>query len=82
MKELSVKGSKIKMKDGYFSLTDIARQTDRAPNDLIREWLRNQSTLQFLEEWEIANNSKHGEFPMFKLEDLQRSRRWIAMDAR
>ncbi len=40
---------------------------------MIRAWLRNHSTLLFLEEWECANG-KHGEFPMFSLDDLRNNR--------
>lgn len=74
MNSIEVKGTPVRMKDGYFSLTDIAKNTDRQPNELIRAWLRNQSTLLFLEEWEAANGVKDGQFPMFSLDDLRNNR--------
>ena len=52
----------------YISLTDIARQTDRPPSDSIRDWLRNSSTLLFLETWETVHN------PNFKLGQMHQFR--------
>ena len=54
---LDVKGSAItvRQRDGedYISLTDIARykNADRT-DDLVRNWLRNRNTLEFLGLWE------------------------------
>ena len=41
----------------YISLTDIARykNADRT-DDLIRNWLRNRNTIEFLGIWEQLNN--------------------------
>ena len=58
---LDVKGSAISVRqhDGedYISLTDIARHKnpDRT-DDLVRNWLRNRNTLEFLGLWEQLNN--------------------------
>lgn len=58
---LDVKGSAITVhqRDGedYISLTDIARykNADRT-DDLVRNWLRNRNTLEFLGLWEQLNN--------------------------
>jgi hypothetical protein len=58
---LDVKGSAItvRQRDGedYISLTDIARykNADRT-DDLVRNWLRNRNTLEFLGLWEQLNN--------------------------
>jgi hypothetical protein len=43
--------------DDYISLTDIARykNTNRT-DDLIRNWLRNRNTIEFLGVWERLNN--------------------------
>ncbi len=43
--------------EDYISLTDIARykNQDRS-DDLIRNWLRNRNTLEFLGIWEHLNN--------------------------
>jgi hypothetical protein len=41
----------------YISLTDIARYKDSYEiNDLIRTWLRNPNTIEFLGIWEQLNN--------------------------
>jgi KilA-N domain len=41
----------------YVSLTDIARYKDAAAtDDLIRNWLRNRNTIEFLGIWEQLNN--------------------------
>ncbi|MDX1964726.1 MAG: KilA-N domain-containing protein [Pirellulales bacterium] len=41
----------------YIRLTDIARFKDAAEtDDLIRNWLRNRNTLEFLGLWEKLNN--------------------------
>lgn len=52
--------------DDYISLTDIAQSNEgrRAP-DLIRDWLKNQKTLLFLETWETVHN------PDFKVAQMR-----------
>ena len=43
--------------DGYISLTDIARhKSAEHTDDLIRNWLRNRNTIEFLGVWERLNN--------------------------
>jgi hypothetical protein len=43
--------------EDYISLTDIARYKNKARiDDLIRNWLRNRNTLEFLGIWEQLNN--------------------------
>ncbi len=43
--------------DDYISLTDIARYRHvERTDDLIRNWLRNRNTLEFLGIWERLNN--------------------------
>jgi len=43
--------------EDYISLTDIARFKNRErTDDLIRNWLRNRNTLEFLGIWEYLNN--------------------------
>ncbi len=45
--------------DDYISLTDIARYRNAEhSDDLIRNWLRNRSTLEFLGIWERLNNPR------------------------
>ena len=44
--------------DDYLSLTDIARyRNSEHTDDLIRNWLRNRNTIEFLGIWERLNNS-------------------------
>lgn len=56
--------------DDYISLTDIAKYKSDEPNDVIRNWLRNRDTIDFLGLWEqITNpNFKPIEFDGFKNE--------------
>lgn len=44
-------------KDDYISLTDIAKYKNLdEPNDVIKNWLRNRNTIEFLGLWESLNN--------------------------
>ncbi|MGO4893185.1 KilA-N domain-containing protein [Flavobacterium sp. W21_SRS_FM6] len=55
----------------YISITDIARFKNTArTDDLIRNWLRNRNTIEFLGIWEQLNNPdfKPVEFDGFKME--------------
>ncbi len=55
----------------FFSLTDIAKyKNPDMPADLIKNWLRNKSTIEFLGIWEELNNPdfKLVEFDQFKNE--------------
>lgn len=57
--------------DDYISLTDIARKRNpEFPADVIKNWLRNRSTIEFLGLWEIMNNEefKLVDFDQFKQE--------------
>jgi hypothetical protein len=42
--------------DDYISLTDIAKYKSDAPDDVIKNWLRNRDTIEFLGLWEELNN--------------------------
>ena len=55
--------------DDYISLTDIAKYKSDEPNDVIRNWIRNRDTIEFLGLWEQLNNPdfKPVEFDGFKL---------------
>jgi hypothetical protein len=62
---------KTQIKDGveYICITDIARfKNGDKTDDLIRNWLRNRNTIEFLGIWEQLNNSdfKPVEFDGFK----------------
>ena len=60
--KIAVKGTKVtvikNIEQDYISLTDIAKHknADR-PDDLIRNWLRNRNTIEFLGIWEQLNNT-------------------------
>ena len=59
---------RLDLKD-YISLTDIAKYRNRdAPADVIKNWLRSRSTIEFLGLWEKLNNPdfKLVEFDQFK----------------
>ena len=53
-------------KDDYISLTDMARGKDNPVRaaDVIKNWLRNRNTLEFLGTWEIIHN------PNFKVVEV------------
>jgi hypothetical protein len=61
MAKIKVKGSDIAIltrnEEDYICITDIARykNPDRT-DDLIRNWLRNRNTIEFLGIWEQLNN--------------------------
>ncbi len=73
MAKMNVKGREIAVfrqkEDDYICITDIARykNSDRT-DDLIRNWLRNRNTIEFLGIWEQLNNPdfKPVEFDGFK----------------
>lgn len=50
--------------EDYISLTDIARKSDSESKHLIISWLKNTSTIQYLETWEILHN------PGFKVDQM------------
>ena len=87
--QLSVKGVDVRVFMGnqkdYISLTDIARykKTDHT-DDLIRNWIRNRNTVEFIGIWEQLNNPdfKPVEFDGFRKEAGLNSftltpKRWI-----
>jgi hypothetical protein len=64
-KEIEVNGLKINFKqekeENYVSLTDIARKKNPIePKDVVKNWMRSKSTIEFLGLWEKLNN------PLFK----------------
>ncbi len=71
-KKLIVKHQEIALvKDDYISLTDIAKyKNTKEANEIIRNWLRNRNTIEFLGLWEKLNNEdfKPIEFDGFKKE--------------
>ncbi len=88
--KLNAKGHEISViayedQQDYISLTDIAKQKNPdAPADIIKNWLRSRSTIEFLGLWESLNNSdfKLVEFDQFKNESGSNSfvlspKKWI-----
>ena len=61
-KKIEVQGVKIRIhsieEQDYVSLTDIAERSDRnEPKYLIRTWLKNNNTLEFLTAWESLHTT-------------------------
>ncbi len=57
--------------EDYISLTEIARHRDtERSDDLIRNWIRNQNTLEFLGIWEQTHNPDFNsvEFDGFRMQ--------------
>lgn len=70
---IKVQGTSVTVKrvreHDYISLTDIARRRDSdAPADIVKNWLRSRSTIEFLGLWEQLNN------PSFKLVEFDQFR--------
>ena len=57
--------------DDYLSLTDLAKFKDvKFPAGIVKNWMRNKNTLEFIGIWEKINNTdlKLVEFDQFKKE--------------
>ena len=72
-KKIKVQGLQIRIdridQNDFISLTDIAKNsTDEKPAYTIRNWLRNQNTLLYLETWEEVHN------PNFKVVQMHHFR--------
>ena len=73
---INAKGTEISIisdgnKNDFISLTDIAKyKNPEFPADIIKNWLRSHSTIEFLGLWEELNNPdfKLVEFDQFKSE--------------
>jgi len=73
MAKIKVKGTEITIyshsEEDYICITDIARHKNaERTDDLIRNWIRNRNTIEFLGLWEVLNNPdfKPVEFDGFK----------------
>jgi len=79
--KIIVDGTTIRInQEDYVSLTDIAkRSTDREPSQVIRGWLRNSGTVNFLATWEKVHNPsfKHVQMDRFR-EQASDNRRKIS----
>ena len=88
-KKLKVQGLTIRIEpvnnDDYISLTDIAKQSEKSrPGILISSWMKNSSTLEYLEAWERMHNPnfKSNHLDAFKIEAMKnrtiiRPQKWI-----
>ncbi|MCK5059292.1 MAG: KilA-N domain-containing protein, partial [Candidatus Aminicenantes bacterium] len=61
MAKINVKGRDIalftKNEEDYICITDIAKyKNSERTDDLIRNWIRNRNTIEFLGIWEQMNN--------------------------
>ena len=56
--------------EDYISLTDIARYKSDEPGDVVKNWMRNRETIEFLGVWERLHNPDFNEveFDRFKSE--------------
>lgn len=73
MEKINVKGKDIEIlskgNTEYISLTSIAKyKNPKEPKDIIKNWIRNRSTIEYLGLWERVNNTKFKlvEFDQFK----------------
>lgn len=60
--------------DDYISLTDLAKyKNPNDPSDVIKKWLSNYDTIEFLGLWEELSNESFNsaEFSLIKNEDLK-----------
>lgn len=68
-KKIKVKDLEINLasynEEDYFSLTDIAKESEKRASALITSWLQNRNTLVFLETWETLKN------PNFNVQQMQ-----------
>lgn len=57
-----------KNENDYISITDIVKYKSGYPKDVIKNWLRNRNTIEFLGIWESLYNPnfKGVEFDLFK----------------
>lgn len=75
VKEFEVRVLKVGVED-YISLTDLARYKNfNAPSDVIKKWLSNYDTIEFLGLWEKLsnNNFNSAEFSQIKIEAPKKS---------
>jgi hypothetical protein len=75
MSKIIVQGKEISLinmqQHDYISLTDIAKYRNKdAPVDVVKNWIRNKSTIELLGLWEMLNNPdfKQVEFDLFRNE--------------
>ena len=72
-KTIEVQGIEIRLESNletdYVSLTDIARSAnEEQPAQILQRWMRNGSTLQFLQTWEKVHNP---DFKLVKMDEFK-----------
>jgi len=74
-KKITVQGIEVVLyedkKEDYISLTDIVRhKNSKEPKDVVKNWMRSRTTIEFLGLWEQLNNPdfKGVEFDLFLYE--------------
>jgi len=67
VKDVAIRINKTEKED-YISLTDIAKYKSDEPAEVVKNWLRNKNTIEFLGLWEKLNNENFNpvEFDQFK----------------
>jgi KilA-N domain len=55
--------------DDFISLTDIARRFNERTGQLILNWMRTRSTIEYLGAWEVLHNR---DFNVLNFEDIKR----------
>ena len=79
-KKLDIQGVKISFEaigeDHFISLNDIAKHSTNSADELIRGWLRNGNTLQFIQTWEQIRNPdfNSGQMDGIRLEATERKK--------
>ena len=70
IKEIEIKITGISDND-YMSLTDIAKiKNPKEPKDVIKNWMRRRSTIEFLGIWEMFNNQNFNRVDFDPLKEL------------
>jgi hypothetical protein len=69
VKDMAIRITK-NAEDDYISITDIAKYKSNEPSEVIKNWLRNKNSIEFLGLWEQLNNPSFNlvEFDQFRNE--------------
>lgn len=63
--------------DDYISLTDIAKQSTEEPRFVIQNWMKNNSTISYLWEWELLHNPKLNRVHLHTVLEMTASNRFV-----
>ena len=62
----------------YICITDIARyKNSEGTDDLIRNWIRNRNTIEFLGIWEQLNNPDFNPVEFYDARNREENRRYL-----